>query len=351
MRFSTLAEAGPAAAASSAPRTPVALLHVKTPLRARGGALSSRAEAKDEDDEEDDQEEDDNGGGEQSSVDIRRDPGFAKLQAYRMKQQVLLQLRATMLSEAIAMRGIPLPTLKDVSTPEGVRTPEPIDWDCALSIKEDPYRCRYTHSAEEGTKVIAPMGETDKLDGSWIGISSLNRLRRKDPSKVDPMWHNKYTVLSSWFDADSEFSIYQHVGIGGLLLNSLLQGFRLPILMGLLVGMAIMVIMPILEYLVNRVLVSSILWMNWPTWARYARARLPFKMVLTQLFAKLLFGLFLKLVAAVKDQLVELECQILEDSIPLTVGAAVEKQNELDVELDEEMKGMLIVDEVDDDYE
>jgi hypothetical protein len=326
--------------------------HSGKPLRARGGSLFAQGGAtRNDDDEEDDYRDDDDERDDQSSSDIRRHPDFAKLQAYRMKQQVLLQLRATLLSEALAMRGIPLPTLREVSTPEGVRIPEKVDWDCALSTSDEPYRCQYTHSAEEGTKVIAPIGETDRLNGGWIGVASLNRLRRKDPSKVDTMWHNKYTALSSWFDPDSEFSIYQHVGIQGLLLNSLLEGPRLSIVMGLLVGMAIIILMPILEFVVGRFLVSPLVWRNWSSWYRYFRAPLPFKLAVTQFATKILFGLFQSLVAEVKNRLVELECQILEDNIPLTVGAAVEKQNDLDNELDEEMEGMLNEEDEDEDQE
>lgn len=327
-------------------RMPTPLSHSEKPLRVRGGSSFALAEAKENDDEGEY-----NDGDDQSSSDVRRHPDFAKLQAYRMKQQVLLQLRATLLSEALALRGIPLPTLREISTPQGVRIPEKIDWDCALATREEPYNCLYARSAEEGTKVIAPIGETDRLDGSWIGVASLNRLRRKDPSKVDTMWHNKYTALSSWFDPDSEFSIYQHVGIKGLMLNSLLEGSRLSIVMGLLLGMTIIIIMPVLEIIASRVLVSPLVWKNWPTWTRYVRAPLPFKVAVTQYAAKVLFGLFQSVVEEVKNQLVEWECQILEDNIPMTVGSAVEKEHKLDDELDEEMGGILRNDENDEEDE
>ena len=68
----------------------------------RGGSLASSF-----DEDEDEEDEDD-------TNDITQHPDFPKLQAYRMKQQLLLQLRSTYLSEALAKRGIPLPTVSDV---------------------------------------------------------------------------------------------------------------------------------------------------------------------------------------------------------------------------------------------
>lgn len=64
--------------------------------------------------------------------------GYTKLLKYRSDQQLLYQLRATYLSELLASRGVPLPTVVGVSTVEGERPAEKVDWDCALSTVDDP---------------------------------------------------------------------------------------------------------------------------------------------------------------------------------------------------------------------
>jgi hypothetical protein len=62
-----------------------------------------------------------------------------QIQNYKLQQQHLLQLRSTFLSEALAARGIHVgPTMVDVSTPEGSKPPQEVDWDCCLSTVDDP---------------------------------------------------------------------------------------------------------------------------------------------------------------------------------------------------------------------
>ena len=64
--------------------------------------------------------------------------GYNKLLKYRSDQQLLYQLRSTYLSELLAQRGVPLPTVTSVGTVEGEKPPEKVDWDCALSTANDP---------------------------------------------------------------------------------------------------------------------------------------------------------------------------------------------------------------------
>lgn len=63
---------------------------------------------------------------------------------WRIQQQQLLQLRSTFLSETLAARGIPLTTMVDVSTLDGAKPPEEVDWDCAMSTERDPKVCLKT---------------------------------------------------------------------------------------------------------------------------------------------------------------------------------------------------------------
>jgi hypothetical protein len=261
--------------------------------------------------------------------DITQHPEFASLQSYRMQQQILLQLRATFLSEALANRGLPIPTLVDVATPDGAQPPQTVDWDCAMATEKDPKSCLFSFDAELNTKVIAPLGTTQ-----WISLWALNRLRRTDPTKVEPMWYSNYAVLQSWFHPESEYSLLQHVGIQGFLLNALLQGMRLRITLAITMCVAAIVCMPLLEYFLNRFLVSGFVWGRWHQWCRFLHAALPLKLLLGQMAFKFVLSLFDKLLGIVKERLVELECQILEQHIPLTVGVPTIQENDEEKEDD-----------------
>ena len=283
----------------------------------RGGAVGLFGGSDDEeveDDEEEDNEVDEN--------DIRQHPEYDKLQAYRMKQQVLLQLRATFLSEALAKRGLPILSLRDVSTPDGKAPPEKVDWDCAMSTDADPKHCLISYEPEPGSKLVVPMelASTDK----WITLSALNRLRREDPSKVEPMWNDQYAILKSWFNPNSRYSLLQHVGPKGVVLSTLLDRNRLPTAVLLVLVFLIVQFLPLIEVLTNRFLVSSFLWTKYSSWYRYVRVGLPFKLLIFQTVFSYLAKGFSALVSVIKDKLVDLECQILEETIPLTVGEGSE---------------------------
>mmetsp|Transcript_5137 Transcript_5137/g.11386 ORF Transcript_5137/g.11386 Transcript_5137/m.11386 type:complete len:422 (-) Transcript_5137:1110-2375(-) len=295
---------------SSSPRTTTAFATARS--ISRGGSLFGTATEGDSDDEENEDEANNDDG------DVRQHPEYDKLQAYRMKQQVLLQLRATYLSETLAKRGLPLPTIQDVATPDGTTPPQPADWDCALSTKEDPGHCLISYEPEPGSKLVVPvdLAHTDK----WITLAALNRLRRDDPSKVEPMWNDKYAVLNSWFGPNSRYSLLQHTGPKGILLSTLLDRNRLPLVVGIAVILVVIQVLPIVEAIVNRLLVSGFLWERWPAWHRYVHVGLPFKLLIVQVAFGQLAKVFSALVVLIKDKLVDMECQILEETIPLTVG-------------------------------
>jgi hypothetical protein len=254
---------------------------------------------------------------------IRQHPDFAKLQLYRMRQQVLMQLRACLLSEALFKRGVPLPSLKDTATPEGVAPRKMVDWECTLSTKEKEIECMFTFDSEVGTKFIAPMdpkeGDAPK-DTEWITVVALNRLRRNDATKVDTMWHNKYAILESWFTADSEYSVLQHVGPKGILLNILLDDTVLTMVMGFSIMVLLVVFMPLWGAILNRFLVSGLLWNNWMSWGRFLHLGLPFKLMVGQWILGLSHFGFQRAKGKIKDRLVEMECEILNQSLPLTLG-------------------------------
>ena len=80
-----------------------------------------------------------------------------KLSKFRSDQQVLLQLRSTFLTEALAKRGLPVATVAGVSTADGDRPPEATDWECALSTHDDPkVRRRHGKGNSEGWPLFPP---------------------------------------------------------------------------------------------------------------------------------------------------------------------------------------------------
>lgn len=250
-----------------------------------------------------------------------------KLVKYRTEQQMLYQIRSTYLTETLASRGVPLPTITSVSTADGEKPPERVDWDCALSTDDEPKSCLYSFDAEPDTKVVAPLG-TDQ----WISLSALNRLRRTDPTKVEPMWHSQYSILRSWFSDESEFSMLQHVGVKGFFISSVLldggNGMVLRSLLILSVLSALILLMPLIELIVGRIIVSAPFWAQWMTWGRVVRAGFPLKLLIGQLVWKGVASCFARVENEVREYIVDLECEILEDNVPVTVGVGMEPESE-----------------------
>lgn len=240
------------------------------------------------------------------------------LRKYRLEQQHLLQLRSTFLSEALAVRGISIgPTLTDVATPDGSKPPKEVDWDCYMSTNDDPKSCLYSFDAEINTKVICPTG-TDQ----YISLKSLNRLRRTDPTKVEPMWHSQYAILRSWFSDESPYSLLQFVGWKGFVISSLLLdlggGMFLRGILTFIVVSVFLLLMPLIEVMSSRVLTSSFLWAKWFSWGRFVHAALPLKILIGQMVWKFSAATFGKLESVVRDYVIELECNILEECTPVT---------------------------------
>ena len=316
---------------------------------ARGGATLADEEDEDEDDKEEDEEE------ENTDEKTEQDPEYAKLQAYRMKQQSLLQLRGIVLSEILAARGLPIPSLESVSTPAGAAPPQKVDWDCAFSTKENKLRCMYTFDDEYGTKFIAPIDPKrgEPLEDEWITVAALNRLRRNDRSKVLKMWHDKYAILDSWFSSDSEYSVLQHVGPKGILLNFLLDDFVLTVAVAMGILFSTIILMPLLEMMVIRFLVSGPLWFKWVSWARFAHMGLPFKLMVGSWLLRTMLKGFGYVKGKVKDHLVEIECENMAELVPLTLGvptpAYVDEAEAEILDEEEEIMEHLVEEESDED--
>lgn len=173
--------------------------------------------------------------------------------------------------------------------------------------------------------MIAPRDTTQ-----WITLTALNRLRRMDPTKVEPMWHSQYAILRGWFGVGS-FSLLQHVGFIGFVVTSLLD---YPIILQTLVLCSLVatliLTLPIWEYVLNRVCCSYPLWSFHQTWGKIVHAAFPFKLLIGQMVWKFLAMKLGDLVSFVRSEIIEMECGILEKVVPVTVGVDLEEEEDLE---------------------
>jgi hypothetical protein len=113
------------------------------PIILRGGGSSSSSSARQvlKDDEEDDDEEEADQQKRRRSDQVQAPT--QQLIKYYMDQQLLMQIRGTLLTEVLARRGLPLNTMETVATPEGAQKPQLVDWDCAMSTRDQPKVSQY----------------------------------------------------------------------------------------------------------------------------------------------------------------------------------------------------------------
>jgi len=256
-----------------------------------------------------------------------------QLRAYRLQQQLYLQSRSLQLRQALISRGFDelQHTARDSST-----VVSEIDWDCALATEDYPKSCLYSFDAETGSKVLAPVNTTD-----WITLSALNRLRRNDPTKVEPLWHSQYHILRTWLSPAHKYSLYTHLNPVGTVLALLLDApFMLSMAMGITLGLIFLATFPVWESLIQTFVCSSLVWKQWPHWGRFLHAAMPLKLLMFQMSFKGVSKVLNNLYSKIRTQLVEWECRIMEDCIPLTILEGVEEDvdvaSEEDFDFEEE---------------
>jgi hypothetical protein len=275
------------------------------------------------------------GGGSGGSIkaqknDSSHDTVAAKERAYRLQQQLYLQTRSLLLREALIHRGFVELHHYDQT---GVTRPKEVDWDCMVSTAEHPKQCIYTFATEVGTKVLCPVDVDVK---KYITVASLNQLRRADPTKVNPLWNNQYNVLDGWFGETSKYSVYRHLppafalGVSGLLDRPWL----LQTVFGLTVVFGMIFTLPAWRILGPQLLQMPLLWQTWSHWYRFVHAALPLKLIMFQ-YALYYGGEAAKSIySQIRDYLVEWECRMLEDCLPLTVIEGDDDEEDVDVEED-----------------
>merc|ERR1711862_542969 len=70
----------------------------------------------------------------------------------------------------------------------------------------------------------------------------------------------------------------------------------------------------------NRLCCSYPLWSLHGTWGKIIHAAFPFKLLIGQMVWKFFGGLFNNFVVFVRNEIIELECSILEKTVPITIG-------------------------------
>lgn len=256
---------------------------------------------------------------------------------YHTQQHLYLTSRSLHLRQALIQhRGLTELALQQPSLTDSQQQPKvPIDWECAISTRTSPKSCLYALDAEVGAKVIAPALPLSSTDGEqepegsyqWITVSALNRLRRTDPSKVDPLWHNQYAILSTWFGNtnnninNNNWSLYSHLPlVPGRVLSAILdQPIILTVSLIVSTLLSALIFWPILEGLVKWLLTSRLLWMYYSSWSRFVHAALPLKLLVAQMLYKAVWDALATVQAHVQSYLVDWECQLLQDHLPVTL--------------------------------
>mmetsp|Transcript_5869 Transcript_5869/g.12361 ORF Transcript_5869/g.12361 Transcript_5869/m.12361 type:complete len:345 (-) Transcript_5869:147-1181(-) len=248
---------------------------------------------------------------------------------YRVQQQLLLQSRSVALRQALIARGLDALQFTTTETEQA----KPTDWDCAMASAESPKSCLYSFDAELGRKVVAPRG-TDQ----WITLTALNRLRRTDPSKVEPLWHSQYAILQAWFHPTSPHSLYTYLSPRAALLSFILDvPMALGVALAVTMSFLFLLTFPIWETLLTTFLTSSVLWLQWPNWARFVHAAFPLKLLLGQMAWKAIASALGKLHGRVRNELIEMECQLWEECMPRTIIEGNEEESDEEEDLEEDL--------------
>jgi hypothetical protein len=274
-----------------------------------------------------------------------------EVKAYRLQQQLYLQSRSLQLRQALLARGLD-GFAHCEQDDAGNKRNQVTDWDCALATTRHPKSCLYSFDAQEGTKVVAPIDSTQ-----YITLSALNRLRRNDPTKVEPLWHSQYAILKTWFSPDHPYSLYNHLSFKGTALSLLLdRPLILSSVMTILTIFVFLLTLPFWEGVLTTFLTSQVLWMQWPQWGRFLHAALPLQLMMAQMAWKGLAQAASLMYAQVRQQLIEWECEIWEDCIPLTIlegeenadDSALADDEEEDSRANNDDEQVINVDDVDD---
>eukprot|EP00904_Undaria_pinnatifida_P013179 jgi/Undpi1/8992/HiC_scaffold_26.g11453.m1 len=220
---------------------------------------------------------------------------------WMMQQLCMYQTRTALISNPLAAKGYKLKEI--IPSPRGLA--------CAISTEERRMDCRMYVEAEVGKKVVAPC----KCKGTqkWISFSALNSERRKEAAK----WKNCPTC-----QGPIDYKLYEAYGGGvGKAVTAVLNNVGATrAAIGVLAGIALLVMSPVLHVLMVRVLTSGLLWQNYHRVSFIINLPLPLQIMGIRFLMKWTYEKLLDLESVVRQLLTDVESQILETRLPVTVA-------------------------------
>jgi hypothetical protein len=86
------------------------------------------------------------------------------------------------------------------------------------------------------------------------------------------------------------------------------------------ITLVLLLTIPIWEYIMFRIVSSnSFVWNAWPHWSRFVHAALPLQLLMVQMSYRFIQSAFLALYHMIRNQLIEYECYLYEQCVPLTL--------------------------------
>ncbi|CAM9329251.1 unnamed protein product [Scytosiphon promiscuus] len=218
-----------------------------------------------------------------------------------MQQLCMYQTRIALISNPLAAKGYKLREI--VPSPRGLL--------CAMSTEDRRMDCRMYVEAEVGKKVVAPC----KCKGTqkWITFSALNSERRKEAAK----WKNCPTC-----QGPIDYKLYEAYGGGaGKAVSAVLNNPRgTQFAISAVAAIALWVVSPLLHALVVRVMTSGILWKNYHRMNLILHLPLPIQIMGIRFLMMWSNEQVLSLDSAARQFLTDIESQILESRLPVTVA-------------------------------
>lgn len=237
-----------------------------------------------------------------------------------LKQLTLRQERLKELSSGLEEAGFALPTLPRRGPAPKVKT----GWDCTVAPEEEEEEEDGGEGDEEGSAPAAAvlpcliMGEV--LPGckavrpagadKWVTLWELNKMWRQEPQKVGALWYDRFDVDCGRFSAAAGPP-------GAALALFLNRPSVLRAAVGLALAAAGVLLQRPLGYGLVKLLTAQWLWKAYLSWSRIVYAPLPMKLYFaTVLWKDVLAKYFSKLELAVRERLVDAECELAEFSMP-----------------------------------
>jgi hypothetical protein len=205
-------------------------------------------------------------------------------------------------------KSIPIDGCSTKHSPSRKHASSPKSLVISLSTEDNPIECRVSlQHAAVGSKCIAPCG----CIGSqrWITFSELNKLRRIEPTQ----WITCQTCQQNF-----DFSELGHYGgVYGNIVSLLLDNVTL-LRLQFIVAFIVFSYATSFEKLLQRFMVSKVLWQFYPKWSKIIHLPLVLKFWGGKIALQYLLEKYVNLEKEVVKWLADIETGILEPNLPVT---------------------------------